>query len=319
MPQESLTAQYGTPAVLNQSDGGQAYVLATRVTSSSDGFLDANEWWRPTSGPSITCTMTCHRVSDQVLLASKDFNGGLGTGVVQVAYDAPVAIQAGVTYAFGVRTNRYTYTAPGAFPFSNSLHLSASGGSFEFATGGVVFPGQVSTTLYFVSPVITINAVGRVSIFLGKVRNLRPRFERHPVFIFSKQLPPPPPLVPVSYRFINLSWKWRFEMLQARASTLTLNRLRVGVQVDSQGLLYDPSASTVKMAFMTTPLAEPEAGDWKDATWDVSVTGNPVAECLVGPDGAVELAKGEYYQWIKVDDSAAGEIPVEQLGKLVMT
>lgn len=108
-------------------------------------------------------------------------------------------------------------------------------------------------------------------------------------------------------------------MLTERANTLTLNRFRVGVQVDSQGLPYDPSATTVKMAFMPTALGEPGALDWKDATWDTSITGNPVAECLIGDGGAVELTKGDHWAWIKVDDSTAGEIPVEQVGKLVMT
>lgn len=107
-------------------------------------------------------------------------------------------------------------------------------------------------------------------------------------------------------------------MLTDRIDSTSLERVQAGVEADADGLPYDPTAATVVFAFMSTALAKPQAGDWKTGNWDVTRIGSYVAQCNVGDGGAVELQPGNYYAWIRITDAAAGETPIEQLGKLIV-
>lgn len=322
MPEETLKAAFGTPAILNQSDGGVAYVLAVRAASSAAGICEGVEWYAPTDGPSITCTATLHRVSDQVLLASQDFTP-LAAGWVPISLPT-TAIEPGVSYAFGVRTNRYTASTtgtvpPSAFPYSNGLHLSASGGSFDLAPSGVVFPGTLSTTLFFVSPVIDINTTSKVNIFVSGLRRLGALAKKpKPILIRNTPLPVAAQR-DVRYRFSSFGRKWRINMFTDRVDSTSTARVQATVEADADGLPYDPTAATVDWAFLTSTLEKPQAGDWKTGNWDVTRIGSYVAQCNVGPAGVVELQPGNYYAWIRITDPAAGENPVDQLGKLIVT
>jgi hypothetical protein len=78
-----------------------------------------------------------------------------------------------------------------------------------------------------------------------------------------------------------------------------------------------PTGDTVQFAF-TTGGADPQAGDWKTASWATNITGLPngvyIAQCLVGPGGAVQLAAGTYQIWVKITDNP--EVPVLKGGTL---
>jgi hypothetical protein len=81
---------------------------------------------------------------------------------------------------------------------------------------------------------------------------------------------------------------------------------------------YNPTADLVQMAFVAT--GNPAVSDWKTGSWQtVTSSGGPVflAQCLVGPSGAAELAAGTYNIWLKVTDNP--EVPVRQVGLLQIT
>jgi len=97
-----------------------------------------------------------------------------------------------------------------------------------------------------------------------------------------------------------------------RQSTLSLQYVTAQITVQAG----NPTADTVQFAF-TTAGADPQPSDWKTGSW-ATVTGLPtgvyVAQCLVGPSGAVQLTAGTYQVWVKITDSP--EIPVLQAGTL---
>ena len=121
------------------------------------------------------------------------------------------------------------------------------------------------------------------------------------------------------YRFTGPVNKWRFSMTTERISVLNKSQIQVAVEADHSGLPYNPTAATVEFAFLEPALAVPVGGDWKAGTWDVTKIGTYVAQCNVGPGGAFVPAIGEYYTWIRVTDAAAGETPVECVGKLIVS
>lgn len=63
--------------------------------------------------------------------------------------------------------------------------------------------------------------------------------------------------------------------------------------------ITNPTTGTVSMAFLTSN-ANPQTSDWQTASWYTSPVGGYFAQCLVGPTGAITLAPGVYYQWIKI-------------------
>lgn len=107
-------------------------------------------------------------------------------------------------------------------------------------------------------------------------------------------------------------------MFTERVEAMSTARIDVGVTADSQGLPYDPTSATVQFACLSSQLAKPAPGDWVAGSWDVTRIGSYVAQLNVGPDGVVTLAAGTYYVWIKITDPVAGEIPIEQIAKLIV-
>lgn len=101
-------------------------------------------------------------------------------------------------------------------------------------------------------------------------------------------------------------------------SALSLEKVRARVSAKNNGVVVNPTADTVQMAF-TVAGADPIAGDWKTAEWETDATTEPdtyYARCLVGPAGTVTLAAGMYQAWVKITDSP--EIPVKRSGLLVV-
>lgn len=325
---ESLVAAYGTPNTLDQADGVQAYVLATRVKADIDAYYLGLTWWRPTNAPSITCSALLYPDTNLAPLASEDFDAApLSGGTNTILFDTPILVSANTFVRTGILTNRYAVTiglAPPIWPYSNGSHLSApddNNGCLATTTAGVyAWPGTASgnKSNFFVGPLIEPVTAQRRSIFvlgLGRLKTLRTH--RLPLLVRGATLPVTSQQE-IRFRVTSFGRKWKFTMFTDRIDSTSLARVQAGVTADSQGLPYDPTAATVRWAFLESQLAKPQAGDWKTGTWDVTRIGSYVAQCNVGDGGAVQLAAGNYYAWIQINDPVAGEIPAEQIAKLIV-
>lgn len=325
---ETLVTAYGTPVTLDQADGVQAYVLAARVKADVDAYYEGLTWWRPTNAPSITCSALLYPDTNLPPLASKDFNAApLAPGTNSIFFDTPVLVSANTFVRTGVLTNRYAVTiglAPPIWPYSNGSHLSApddNNGCLQLTTAGVyVWPAIASgnKSNFFVGPIITpaVAPRGR-SIFVFGLRTLSHRTLRRPLVVTSRPAPVSAQRE-VRYRFTSFGKKWSFVMFTERIEASQTARVDVGVTADSQGLPYDPTSATVQFAFLSSQLAKPAPGDWVSGSWDVTRIGSYVAQCNVGSNGVTTLTAGNYYTWIKITDPVAGEIPIEQIAKLIV-
>ena len=86
--------------------------------------------------------------------------------------------------------------------------------------------------------------------------------------------------------------------------------VRVPVAAKIAGVAYNPTADTVKMAFVAAGVT-PAGGDLKAAIWETDATTSPTtysAMCLIGPAGTVALPVGLYQVWVQVTDSP--EVPL---------
>lgn len=123
------------------------------------------------------------------------------------------------------------------------------------------------------------------------------------------------------FEFGAIRPRWRFGggIPVARSqSSLSTEYVPVDVKATVHGAPYDPSADAVAFAFMTNSSATPSSGDWHAGSWDTIGLNRWVAQCLVGPGtGGVALSTGTYWIWVKVTDDP--EVPVEQVGQLVIT
>lgn len=101
-------------------------------------------------------------------------------------------------------------------------------------------------------------------------------------------------------------------------SVSSLEYVRVRVQARESGVLVNPTADTVTMAFKTS--GTPTAPDFKTSSWetDASDPSNPkyYARCLVGTGGAATLTADVYSVWVKIVDSP--ETPIIKAGRLVV-
>jgi len=95
-------------------------------------------------------------------------------------------------------------------------------------------------------------------------------------------------------------------------STASLIYVKVPLLANKSGITYDPSGDVVQMAFSTSEHlgANPT---WYAATWE-AIVGGQLARCLVGTGGAVALAAGTYWVFVKVTDSP--EAPVVMAGPI---
>lgn len=111
--------------------------------------------------------------------------------------------------------------------------------------------------------------------------------------------------------------KWQVTMATLRISSLSKEMVRFNVTASVAGLPYNPTSTTVEAAFLASSRAAPSAGDWKAASWDLSLIKTFVAQCIVGLGGAANPGKGRWYTWLRITDSTSGEIVVKgPLGKL---
>lgn len=61
---------------------------------------------------------------------------------------------------------------------------------------------------------------------------------------------------------------------------------------------------------------DPDTAGWHPAVW-LHPAGNRAAACLVGPGGAVQLARGNYVVWVRIHDSP--EVPAIAADVLTIT
>lgn len=122
----------------------------------------------------------------------------------------------------------------------------------------------------------------------------------------------------LSFAFSAPQPTWEARMPGFSLSSASTQYVQVPVRAWNQGTIYDPTALTVYMAFVTS--GTPSASDWNAAEWAWTATdlGSYAAQCLVGPGStAVSLAVGPYGVWVKVDGTP--EVPVIAVGALSVT
>lgn len=100
----------------------------------------------------------------------------------------------------------------------------------------------------------------------------------------------------------------------AVATLPVLSREYVRVPVTAEGQdVASLKTSVVEFAFEAEKVEKPADTDWVAGSWDSDDT-EAVARILVGPGGAVTLAVGSYWVWVRVTGSI--ERPVRQAGQL---
>lgn len=105
-------------------------------------------------------------------------------------------------------------------------------------------------------------------------------------------------------------------MNQQRFSALSSEPVVVTVWAYQGGAPLDPTGGTVKLAFLASALAQPAAGDWQAGTWDANEIGQYMAECAIGPGGAITLGPGTWWVWVQVTLSPS--VVVRQVGSIVV-
>lgn len=98
-------------------------------------------------------------------------------------------------------------------------------------------------------------------------------------------------------------------------SALSTTYVRATVSATENGQQADPTSGQVSFAFTANDVV-PASGDWNTGSWDTALTGEYLAQCLVGPSGTVTLAAGSYDVWVKV--SRGVETIVDQVGFLLV-
>jgi hypothetical protein len=111
-------------------------------------------------------------------------------------------------------------------------------------------------------------------------------------------------------------WEVRLVSSQQRFDALSTELVVATVRTYQGGAPLNPTAGTAQMAFLSTPLAKPGGGDWKTGSWDTNEIGEYVAQCEIGPNGAVTLAAGVWWVWAQI---AIGSVTViRQIGSIVV-
>lgn len=108
-------------------------------------------------------------------------------------------------------------------------------------------------------------------------------------------------------------------MGQRQRSVLDDEPLTYAVAASVAGEPWAPSVSTTVFgAYLAGPLTDPTSGDWKAGVFEVSTIGTVVALIPCGPGTINALARGTWYEWLKIDDPATGATPVKQVGRVIV-
>lgn len=81
----------------------------------------------------------------------------------------------------------------------------------------------------------------------------------------------------------------------------------ITIMIGNISVPINPTSDVVKVAFMPADVEggalNPSTGDWKAASW-YSPPGPPyVIQCLVGPNGVIQLGIGRYFMWTQIVDN----------------
>lgn len=100
-----------------------------------------------------------------------------------------------------------------------------------------------------------------------------------------------------------------------RLSVLSTTYVLCRVSATEGGVASDPTSGTVSFAFVSedSDNESPASSAWVSGSWETGTDGY-WAKCLVGPEGAAELAVGSYDVWIKVAKSP--ETVIDRIGAL---
>ncbi len=112
--------------------------------------------------------------------------------------------------------------------------------------------------------------------------------------------------------------KWEVALVasQQRFQASSTEPVVATVRSYSGGQPLDPTGGTVQMAFLAGMLDEPASGDWKAGSWDTNEIGQFVAQCEIGPSGAIALTAGTWWVWTKI--VLSGSTVIRQAGSIVV-
>lgn len=82
---------------------------------------------------------------------------------------------------------------------------------------------------------------------------------------------------------------------------------------------YPAVDSTFEGAYLPGPLDQPESGDWKAGSFELSPTGEVVGLVMVGPGTPSALAAGTWYEWTRLTDPGTGVQVVDNPGRLILS
>lgn len=105
-----------------------------------------------------------------------------------------------------------------------------------------------------------------------------------------------------------------------RRSVLDRRPLAYAIAADIAGEIWYPTegVTTFEAAYLETPLADPIESDWKAGSFEITPSGTVRGLVMVGPAGAVELERGTWYEWVRIDDPQTGARPVEMVGVVIV-
>lgn len=109
-------------------------------------------------------------------------------------------------------------------------------------------------------------------------------------------------------------------MGQRLRSVLDREPLTYAVAASVEGTAWAPTegVTTVAGAYLLSPIATPETSDWVDGVFEETTIGTVRALVPCGPGTDNDLARGTWYEWLKVDDPATGAQPVRQVGQVIV-
>lgn len=164
MANEAL-AWAAPPTVTDAVDGSQCYNLGVAFTVSGAVNAEGCQWRVPDTlaagaGGGVYA-VAIWNADTSARIAYKEFTPVAG-GYQSVAFDAPVALSAGVNYVATTYTNHYTYTATNPSGTTTpSGKGTATGGrlaSYNGGAAGAPIPTGTANTTFYISPLLAVTS-----------------------------------------------------------------------------------------------------------------------------------------------------------------
>lgn len=294
------------------------YTMGTQVEFQTDFLIQQVRFWAASNPLGTSPIGAVYLTTGGAPVSQQAFPGPFFQSAWNtVTLGSPVAVTAGALRRIAVGPlNRYT-AGTAVFPRTQAP-LVGTGGYFR-ANAALTFPDSgPQTTWYSVDLVGEIITGARRPVSIVTSFRRRVRDVVRPMSLFVRTPAPRAARASLLWSFDVAPNKWEIDMEFTRVNALSTAKVRNSVFVTADGEVYNPTSAAVSFAFLPNPQALPEAADWKPGTWDVTLTRQYVAECLVGPAGAVTLSRGRYYRWLRIVDPVSGEMVIEPSGKLLV-